>query len=141
MSRKKFSPWSKPLAPDKPKEFISSSEPILTFDIEPYCSLAITEEMRSALLNADFVGIDDLAWTYSDSVENVKISFRSTTERLNPRYEEQLVAYKEEYTAYKEELAWWKAEKAKYDAKEAKKKEAAERRQLERLQKKYGTEP
>ena len=45
------------------------------------------------------------------------------------------------FSPYKEKLAWWKAEKAKYDAKEAKKKEAAERRQLERLQKKYGTEP
>jgi len=139
--RKRFSPYNKPLAPVKPQEYISSSEPLFSISLEPYSSLALTDEIREILASADSIHIADVDVGYDDTIDSIQLSFRSSVDHPNPNYEQQLEIYLEKYSAYKEKLAWWKAEKAKYDAKEAKKKEAAERRQLERLQKKYGTEP
>lgn len=141
MPRKRFSPYNKPLAPVKPRKCISRSEPVFSISMEPYSSLALTAEIREALIRADSIYIDDIDLGYEYTIDSIQLNFKSSVDHPNPNYEQQLEIYLEEYSAYKEELAWWKAEKAKYDAKEAKKKEAAERRQLERLQKKYGTEP
>ena len=141
MPRKRFSPYIKPLAPVKPQEYISSSEPLFSISLEPYSSLALTDEIREILVRADSIYIADVDVGYDDTMDSIQLSFRSSVDHPNPNYEQQLERYAEEYAAYKEELVWWKAEKVKYDAKEAEKKEAAERRQLERLQKKYGTEP
>ncbi len=141
MPRKRFTPYNKPLAPVKPRECISRSEPVFSISMELYSSLTLTAEIREALIRADSIYIDDVDSGYDDTIDSIQLSFRSSIDYPNPNYEQQLEIYLEEYSAYREKLAWWKAEKAKYDAKEAKKKEAAERRQLERLQKKYGTEP
>lgn len=141
MPRKRFSPYNKPLAPVKPQKCISRSEPVFSISMEPYSSLALTDEIREILASADSIHIADVDVVYEDTIDSIQLSFRSSIDYPNPNYEQQLEIYLEEYSAYREKLAWWKAEKAKYDAKEAKKKEAAERRQLERLQKKYGTEP
>ena len=141
MPRKRFSPYNKPLAPVKPQEYIPSSEPLFSISLEPYSSLALTDEIREILVRADSIYIADVDVGYDDTMDSIQLSFRSSVDHPNPNYEQQLERYAEEYAAYKEELVWWKAEKVKYDAKEAEKKEAAERRQLERLQKKYGTEP
>lgn len=141
MPRKRFTPYNKPLAPVKPQEYIPSSEPLFSISLEPYSSLALTDEIREILASADSIHIADVDVVYEDTIDSIQLSFRSSVDHPNPNYEQQLEIYLEKYSAYKEKLAWWKAEKAKYDAKEAKKKEAAERRQLERLQKKYGTKP
>lgn len=141
MPRKRFTPYNKPLAPVKPRECIPSSEPLFSISLEPYSSVALTDEIREILASADSIHIDDVDVGYDDTIDSIQLSFRSSVDHPNPNYEQQLEIYLEEYSAYREKLAWWKVEKAKYDAKEAKKKEAAERRQLERLQKKYGTEP
>ena len=94
--------------------------------MELYSSLTLTAEIREALIRADSIYIDDVDSGYDDTIDSIQLSFRSSIDYPNPNYEQQLEIYLEEYSAYREKLAWW---------------EAAERRQLERLQKKYGTEP
>lgn len=143
MRRRKFSPYGKPYRPDKPKEFLSLPHVLCSLDFAEsgwyHSRIKITDEIRDCIQQATHVELH-----YEDDYEigkEARIDFLTEKEVKNPRYEDQLVAYEREYAVYKEELAWWKAEKVKYDAKEAEKKEAAERKQLERLQKKYRTEP
>ncbi len=50
MPRKRFSPYNKPLAPVKPQEYIPSSEPLFSISLEPYSSLALTDEIREILV-------------------------------------------------------------------------------------------
>jgi hypothetical protein len=78
--RKRFTPYNKPLAPVKPRECISRSEPVFSISMEPYSSLALTDEIREILASADSIHIADVDVVYEDTIDSIQLSFRSSVD-------------------------------------------------------------
>ena len=135
MPRKRFSPYNKPLAPVKPQEYIPSSEPLFSISLEPLLLLALTDEIREILASADSIHIADVDVVLRGYDRFHTAKFQIIRRPSKSKLRTAIRNLPRRIFSVQGKLAWWKAEKAKYDAKEAKKKEAAERRQLERLQK------
>lgn len=72
MPRKRFTPYNKPLAPVKPRECISRSEPVFSISMELYSSLTLTAEIREALIRADSIYIDDVDSGYDDTIDSIR---------------------------------------------------------------------
>jgi len=136
--KRKWSPYSKPTRPSKPLETFQDDRPILSFTLSPYEVVEFTPEQREVLHSATRCELTDIECDYESGHSYAYLVFRTSEERKNPNYEEDLIAYKQKYAEYREELKWWNSEKKKRDAIEAEEKQAKEIREYERLKAKYG---
>jgi len=142
--KRKWSPYSKPTRPSKPLETFQDDRPILSFTLSPYEVVEFTPEQREVLHSATRCELTDIECDGSSEIPGdsyAHLVFRTSEERKNPNYEEELIVYKQKYIEYREELRWWNSEKKKRDAIEAEKKQAKELREYERLKAKYGDQP
>jgi hypothetical protein len=126
-----FSPYSKPFAPSKPQETVTSYEEIKRIDIDQYSSIPIP-----VVPLATHIGVDISQERCDDnSISSVHLVYTTYKVIPNPHYKKQLEQYEERYKKYKEELTEWNIQKKEYDKKEEERKQAAKIAMYNKLKK------
>lgn len=131
-----------PTEPTKPSYVLAGGVTVHTWEMGNYDSMSM-EDLKPLIdlveQKQDFsLYIESDDGDYGEA--SICVTLRLEQEAENPNYSRELAAYKIELDIYEEDVAWWKAcKKASDEYKKAQKLEA-ERKQYERLKKKFDKE-